>query len=92
MPGGGGRQTRVLSDGCIFRVNPRVTRQFFPVYGLCDDFDTFYDELHIYNDKIISLKIFLNMELNLGRKNTILSVSDMKGCLLWKIKTNPVSY
>ena len=72
--------------------NTPVTRQFYPVYGLCDDFDTFYDELHIYNDRVITLKIFLNMELSLGRKNTILSVSDTEGRLLWKMKTNPVSY
>ena len=54
--------------------------------------DTFYDELHIYNDKIIILKMFLNLELSLGRKNTILSVSDTEGRLLWKMKTNPVSF
>ena len=61
------------------------------MYGLCDDFDTYYDEIHIYNDRIVILKTFLNMELSLGRKNTILSVCDMKGRLLWKMKTNPVS-
>ena len=73
-------------------MNTRVTRQFYPVYGISDDLDTFYDELHIYNDKIIILKMFLNLELSLGRKNTILSVSDTEGRLLWKMKTNPVSF
>ena len=62
------------------------------MYGLCDDFDTYYDEIHIYNDRIVILKTFLNMELSLGRKNTFLTVSDTKGHLLWKINTNPVTF
>ena len=81
------------SGGLVTLVNPASvgTKQFYPVYGICDDFDTFYDELHIYQDKIVILKIFRNLELNLYSKNVILSVSDMNGKLLWKIKINPVS-
>jgi len=91
---GGRAQFCVMDSAGLVTVTKgaAVERQFFPVYGLCDDFDTFYDELHIYNDRIVVLKIFLNMELSLGRKNTILSVSDMEGHLLWKIKTNPILF
>ena len=81
------------SGGLVTLITPSSTetKQFYPVYGICDDFDTFYDELHIYQDKIVILKIFRNLELNLYSKNVILSVSDMRGKLLWKIKINPVS-
>ena len=58
--------------------------QFFPVYGVCDDFDTNFDELHIYNNKIITLKIFQNREMSLGSKHNILAVSSFSGELLWK--------
>ena len=64
-------------------------RQFYPVYGICDDFDTFYDELHIYQGRVIVLKIFRNLELG-PSKHTLLSVSDLSGSLLWKLKINPV--
>ena len=64
-------------------------RQFYPVYGICDDFDTFYDELHIYQGRIIVLKIFRNLELG-PSKHTLLSVSDLSGSLLWKLRINPV--
>ena len=66
-------------------------KQFYPVYGISDDFDTFYDELHIYGDKVVIMKIFLNREMSLGSKNTILAVTNFAGELLWKIKTNIVS-
>ena len=62
--------------------------QFFPVYGVCEDFDTNYDELHIYNDRIVTLKIFQNRELSLGSKHSILAVSSLAGSLLWKYNTS----
>ena len=66
-------------------------KQFYPVYGISDDFDTFYDELHIYGERVVTMKIFLNREMSVGSKNTILAVSNFAGELLWKIKTNIVS-
>ena len=66
-------------------------KQFYPVYGISDDFDTFYDELHIYGERVVIMKIFLNREMSLGSKNTILAVTNFAGELLWKIKTNIVS-
>ena len=60
------------------------------MYGTCDDFDTFLDELHIYQDKIILLKIFNNRELSGGSKKTFLSVSNFEGKQLWKTQINNV--
>jgi len=65
-------------------------RLFYPVYGISDDFDTFYDELHIYGEKVVTMKIFHNREMSGGSKNTILAVSNFSGELLWKMKTNIV--
>jgi len=65
-------------------------RQFYPVYGISDDFDTFYDELHIYGDKVVTMKIYLNREMSVGCKNTILALSNFTGELIWKLKTNIV--
>ena len=66
-------------------------KQFYPVYGISDDFDTFYDELHIYGERVVTMKIFHNREMSVGSKNTILAVSNLEGDLLWKIRTNIVS-
>lgn len=65
-------------------------KQFYPVYGISDDFDTFYDELHIYGERVVTMKIFHNREMSVGSKNTILAVSNLEGDLLWKIRTNIV--
>jgi hypothetical protein len=66
-----------------------VYRQFFPVYGICEDFDTNYDELHIYGDKVVTLKIFQNRELGVaGTKHSLLAVSSLAGELLWRTNTN----
>ena len=65
-----------------------VFHQFFPVYGVCEDFDTNYDELHIYNDRIVTLKIFQNRELSPGSRHSILAVSSLAGSLLWKYNTS----
>ena len=67
-------------------------KQFYPVYGISDDFDTFYDELHIYGERVVTMKIFHNREMSVGSKNTILAVSNLDGELLWKIRTNIVSW
>ena len=80
----------LASSGLVTLVSPDI-RQFYPVFGICDDFDTFYDELHIYQDKIVVMKIFRNLELSIGDKHTVLSVSNFMGQLLWKHNVNPVS-
>ena len=84
----------LASSGLVTLVSPDIgdtgNRQFYPVFGICDDFDTFYDELHIYQDKIVVMKIFRNLELSIGDKLTVLSVSNFKGQLLWKHNVNPV--
>ena len=62
-------------------------RQFFPVYGVSDDFDTFYDELHIYHGLLVLLKIFQNRELGLGNKRSLVVVSSLRGEVLWRAGT-----
>ena len=61
--------------------------QFFPIYGICDNFDTNYDELHIYRGKLVMLKIFQNRELGLGEKHSVLAVASLEGQLLWRVNT-----
>ena len=78
----------LASSGLVTLVSPDTggggARQFYPVFGICDDFDTFYDELHIYQDRIVVMKIFRNLEMSVSDKHTVLSVSNFKGQLLWK--------
>jgi len=64
-----------------------IYRQFFPVYGVSDDFDTFYDELHIYNGLLVLLKIFQNRELGLGNKRSLVVVGSLQGEVLWRAGT-----
>ena len=61
--------------------------QFFPIYGICDNFDTNYDELHIYRGRLVMLKIFQNRELGLGEKRSVLAVASLEGQLLWRVNT-----
>ena len=61
--------------------------QFFPIYGICDNFDTNYDELHIYRGRLVMLKIFQNRELGLGEKHSVLAVASLEGQLLWRVNT-----
>ena len=61
--------------------------QFFPIYGICDNFDTNYDELHIYRGRLVMLKIFQNRELGLGEKHSVLAVASLEGHLLWRVNT-----
>ena len=62
--------------------------QFFPIYGICDNFDTNYDELHIYRGKLVMLKIFQNRELGLvGEKHSVLAVASLEGQLIWRVNT-----
>ena len=65
--------------------------QFFPIYGICDNFDTNYDELHIYRGKLVMLKIFQNRELGLGEKHSVLAVASLEGQLLWRVNTTLVN-
>lgn len=82
----------LASSGLVTLVTPGAAiRQFYPVFGICDDFDTFYDELHIYQDRIVVMKIFRNLEMSVSDKHTVLSVSNFKGQLLWKHNVNLVS-
>ena len=66
--------------------------QFFPIYGICDNFDTNYDELHIYRGKLVMLKIFQNRELGLGEKHSVLPVASLEGQLLWRVNTALVNH
>lgn len=82
----------LASSGLVTLVSPGAAiRQFYPVFGICDDFDTFYDELHIYQDRIVIMKIFRNLEMSVSDKHTVLSVSNFKGQLLWKHNVNLVN-
>lgn len=78
------------ASGLVTLRHNNLFLHFFPVYGISDDIDTYYDELHIYNDRVISLKIFQNRELSIGIKHNVLAVSNIAGELLWKHNTNIV--
>ena len=89
-----GEFSLLASSGLVTLLSPDMEaglRQFYPVFGICDDFDTFYDELHIYQDKVVIMKIFRNLELSIGDKHTVLSVSNFRGQLLWKHNVSPVT-
>ena len=89
-----GEFSLLASSGLVTLLSPDIEaglRQFYPVFGICDDFDTFYDELHIYQDKVVIMKIFRNLELSIGDKHTVLSVSNFRGQLLWKHNVSPVT-
>jgi len=67
-----------------------IVRNFIPVYGISEDWDTFFDELHLYQGNIVCMKTFQNRDMNIaGSKTTVLSVSSMSGNLLWKVNLTP---
>merc|ERR1712059_141619 len=63
-----------------------LVRQFYPVYGVTEDRHTFFDELHLYQDRVVCLKTFKNRELGRGgNKQTVLTASSLGGNLLGRV-------